>query len=464
MDNSLAKMRPELVPEWSEKNAPLTPEQVPFGSNKLYWWRGTCGHEWQTSAKARSHGEKCPICNNTRIIPGVNDLASLEPELAKEWSPKNALPPTAVGVGSHKKAIWNGKCGHEWSAVIRNRVGGAGCPYCSHNIVLPGFNELETIFPNVAREWSPRNLPLKPSQVTPYANKKVWWRCEHEHEWFALISTRSYGSKCPYCSGIKLLKGFNDLATLHPYLAKEWSERNGSLTPDTVNEKSPKNVWWHCSKCGNEYQAVIKSRVKGLRCPVCEDRAILTGHNDLSTTDPELTMEWDYEKNSKRHPTMISRYSLYSVWWKGSCGHSWKDKVFNRAVEGAGCIYCEGDFRKSLPQLLVLYYAKQNRLRVLIDDESAIGVPLDALFPELKLAFVFPYKGTNREQGVLRVLRHLCEIRGFQYEEIRQKDPLELCVAIKQAFAKAHIYITTDSEKDIAIVRERYLSWRKTRK
>ena len=53
---------------------------------------------------------------------------------------------------------------------------------------------------------------------------------------------------------------------------------------------------------------------------------------------------------------------------------------------------------------------------------------------------------------------------GFQYEEIRQKDPLELCVAIKQAFAKAHIYITTDSEKDIAIVRERYLSWRKTRK
>ncbi|WP_349126611.1 zinc-ribbon domain-containing protein, partial [Dorea longicatena] len=32
-----------------------------FGSNKKVWWKGTCGHEWQTSVKARSNGEKCPI-------------------------------------------------------------------------------------------------------------------------------------------------------------------------------------------------------------------------------------------------------------------------------------------------------------------------------------------------------------------------------------------------------------------
>ena len=38
MDNSISKMRPELVPEWSPKNLPLTPDEVPCGSNKLYWW------------------------------------------------------------------------------------------------------------------------------------------------------------------------------------------------------------------------------------------------------------------------------------------------------------------------------------------------------------------------------------------------------------------------------------------
>lgn len=38
MENSLSKMRPHLVSEWSEKNSPLTPDTVTFGSNKIVWW------------------------------------------------------------------------------------------------------------------------------------------------------------------------------------------------------------------------------------------------------------------------------------------------------------------------------------------------------------------------------------------------------------------------------------------
>ena len=52
MNNSLAEVHPELVSEWSEKNIPLTPDDITFGSNKKVWWRGACGHEWQTSVKA----------------------------------------------------------------------------------------------------------------------------------------------------------------------------------------------------------------------------------------------------------------------------------------------------------------------------------------------------------------------------------------------------------------------------
>ena len=207
MENSISNMRPELVKEWSEKNYPLTPDCVPFGSNKLYWWRGSCGHEWQTSAKARSYGEGCPICSNARIVPGINDLQTLEPELSKEWSRKNSpLLPTMVGPGSHRKVIWKGKCGHEWSAVIKNRVAGAGCPYCSHNKVLAGFNDLETLYPEVAKEWSERNLPLLPSQVTAFANKKVWWKCSNGHEWEAQIRARVRGNGCPECAKEKRKK------------------------------------------------------------------------------------------------------------------------------------------------------------------------------------------------------------------------------------------------------------------
>ena len=71
MSNSLAAVHPELIAEWSDRNLPLTPDSVTFGSNKKVWWKGACGHEWETSIKARSSGEKCPICSGARVIEEI---------------------------------------------------------------------------------------------------------------------------------------------------------------------------------------------------------------------------------------------------------------------------------------------------------------------------------------------------------------------------------------------------------
>lgn len=110
MENSLSKMRPHLVSEWSEKNSPLTPDTVTFGSNKTVWWKGSCGHEWQTSIKARSAGEQCPICSGARVLRGYNDFESKFPVLAKEWSPKNEpLRPSMITAATHRKVIWQCK-------------------------------------------------------------------------------------------------------------------------------------------------------------------------------------------------------------------------------------------------------------------------------------------------------------------------------------------------------------------
>ena len=118
MNNSLAEVHPELVSEWSEKNLTLTPDDITFGSNKKVWWRSACSHEWQASVKARSNGEKCPICSGARVIAGINDLATLEPLLVKQWSKKNKIKPTEVSIGSHKKVIWRCEKAlygyHEW--------------------------------------------------------------------------------------------------------------------------------------------------------------------------------------------------------------------------------------------------------------------------------------------------------------------------------------------------------------
>lgn len=78
MSRLLSQVHPELVSEWSERNLPLTPDEITYGSNKVVWWKGTCGHEWKTSVKARSKGENCPICSGARVIEGINDLASMK--------------------------------------------------------------------------------------------------------------------------------------------------------------------------------------------------------------------------------------------------------------------------------------------------------------------------------------------------------------------------------------------------
>lgn len=264
MSNSLSVVHPELIVEWSKKNLPLTPDGITFGSNKVVWWKGSCGHEWQTSVKARSKGEKCPICSGARAVAGINDLSTMKPGLASEWSKKNEIKPTEVTVGSHKKVIWKCRLGHEWTASVKSRsINGSGCPYCSHNKVLVGFNDLATVVPKVADEWSEKN-EKKPTEVTAFANRKAWWKCRDcDYEWNTLISTRSGGSKCPCCSGYTFIKGRNDLKTTHPEIAEEWSEKNYLLQPDEVNAKSRKNVWWHCKKCGNEWKSVINARVKG---------------------------------------------------------------------------------------------------------------------------------------------------------------------------------------------------------
>ena len=85
MGRSLSEMFPELAEEWSDRNLPLRPDQITYGSNKRVWWHGKCGHEWETSVKARTSGERCPYCSGKRVLIGFNDLQTIAPGLAADF-------------------------------------------------------------------------------------------------------------------------------------------------------------------------------------------------------------------------------------------------------------------------------------------------------------------------------------------------------------------------------------------
>lgn len=106
-----------------------------------------------------------------------NSLEIMFPEVAKQWSTRNfPLLSKDVSYGSNKKVWWRGECGHEWQASPHSRTEkiSSGCPYCSGNRVLAGFNDLASRFPEIAAEWSEQNYPLRPDGVTAFSNKKAW--------------------------------------------------------------------------------------------------------------------------------------------------------------------------------------------------------------------------------------------------------------------------------------------------
>ena len=171
------------------------------------WWRCPNGHEYQSRVSARAHqNDGCPICAGKTVIAGVNDLATLYPNLAKEWHPtKNGdLKPTAVAGGSNRAVWWQDEFGHEWKAMISDRSsGGKGCPYCAGKKVLVGFNDLATKEPKIAAQWHPTlNGTRTPEMFTCGSNRKIWWQCGEGHVWQAPIGRRCYlRSGCPVCSG-----------------------------------------------------------------------------------------------------------------------------------------------------------------------------------------------------------------------------------------------------------------------
>jgi len=343
--NDLRTVLPELAAEWNyDKNDGLSPSDLKPSSQKKVWWICRHGHSWQASVCNRKKGKGCPYCSGRYPIQGVNDLATLFPELAAEWDDRRngGLLPGDVTAGSSRNVWWEAACGHSWKTTVRNRTKGHGCPYCSGRFPLPGINDLETIFPILAHEWDyEKNVNLKPSDVKPRSNRKVWWRCKHGHCWKTTVGRRVEGTGCPYCSGRYSIKGVNDLETLFPELALEWDhEKNGGLKPSDVKLGSALKVWWKC-KQGHSWEAVIYSRNNGCGCPYCANQAILSGYNDLATQRPALVAEWDFEKNHPLLPTEVGVNAEQKVWWRCRLGHSWQAVIGNRN-NGSGCHVCTG--------------------------------------------------------------------------------------------------------------------------
>ncbi len=183
----------------------------------------------------------------------ADSLSNLYPDISKEWHPtKNGnITPNLVSAETHDQYYWLCPNGHMYKASVKNRVRmHSGCPYCSNQKILKGFNDLETTHPEIALDYDNQKNERKSYEISRGCSDFVWFRCHKcGYEFNYQLNTYvNNGGLCPVCSKKgktkfkKVLKyETNELFDTLPLAAK-------SISLNELKTKSIyKNIYNACS-------------------------------------------------------------------------------------------------------------------------------------------------------------------------------------------------------------------------
>lgn len=340
-EKRLAYRFPELAKEWHPtKNGDLTPNDVTFGSTKKIWWICDKGHEWQAKIANRTQGTGCPICDKER---------------------KTSFPEQAIFyylgllTQAENRYLYDGKTEIDVFLPEYN-VGIEYDGYYYHQNSEEKENKKDTLL----RSKSIRIIRVKEvKELQGHTDTDNVVYCKHDAGYAflkgvieRLISRVGISHDKAFINGIDIdgatpaiLSAYikyekeNSLAAKSPEIAADWHPtKNGYVTPEKISFSSGRKVWW-LGKCGHEWQMSVDNRNHGMGCPICANKQVLAGFNDLQTTHPELAAEWDYTKNTTIQPTQITYGSTKKVWWICSEEHSYQATPSNRSW-GKGCPIC----------------------------------------------------------------------------------------------------------------------------
>jgi predicted GIY-YIG superfamily endonuclease len=321
--NDLATTHPDLALELVGTD----PTTVSAFTNKVLLWRCPNHEEpYPQMGANRAKGFGCGYCRGRRVLPGFNDLATTHPDLAKDLV---GTDPRTVVAGTNQMLLW--RCPNHsepFPCTGNNRLAGRGCGYCRGFKILPGFNDMATTHPELAVEL----FDTDPTTVLGTTTAVLLWRCpNHEEPYPSVAANRIKGYGCSFCSGRRLLPGFNDMTTTHPELARQVV----GVDPRTIIAGTPKKLLWRCPNHEEPFPMSGANRVAGHACGFCTKQQVLAGFNDLASTHPHIAAEL-VDLNPE---TVIAGTSKKLTWRCRDCGTTWTTTGSAR-VGGSGCPSC----------------------------------------------------------------------------------------------------------------------------
>lgn len=173
-----------------------------------------------------------------------------------------------------------------------------------------------------------------------------------------------------------------------------WGENN--------NEKS---LYFKCLQCHQTWNTDWASVITNRGCPYCAGKRV--GNNSLMDSNPEVSEEWDYEKNPQKiSPINVSKNSNLSAYWLCEFGHSWLAKINARnssdKTRRTDCPTCasikkskgEREIEKIL-RGIGLEYISQKKFK---DCLNLLPLPFDFYIPSLNLCI--EYHGEQHYESV----------------------------------------------------------------
>ena len=141
----------------------------------------------------------------------------------------------------------------------------------SQYMMIDRKNNFAEHYPELTRFWNyEKNEGLRPENFRYMSNRKIWWKCPTcGGEWEESVINVAKGNRCPYCSGHRVLAGYNDIQSTSPELILEWDyEKNRGLSPTQFSRGSNQYVWWKCQQ-GHSWRTSIAQKRS---CPICSNR------------------------------------------------------------------------------------------------------------------------------------------------------------------------------------------------
>ena len=338
-----------------------------------------------------------------------NPLVSDTPKLYKFWDAernnRQDLLPHKVTTGSNKLGWFFCTHGysHSFKARISNVAKGTGCSVCKGRQVCRGFNDFESNCTYESYFWDYAKNEDYPWDVAKSKNSTRWFVCEVGHSFeISLNSIHAHGHWCPYCSGQRVLRGYNDLQYTYPVISEYWDYFLNKEIPENVLSSSSKKYWFNCED-GHVFDiSLLNAGARGQWCPYCSGSKIWIGHNDLYTTHPNLSAQID--PNTKVDARHISAGSNKSVRWTCPIDstHSWYAAVNDRALKGSGCPRCRPS--RSKAEIELFEWISENTLpeiEVIPNDRNVLPgrFEIDIYIPSLKLGFEYNGNYWHKDKG-----------------------------------------------------------------